>query len=230
MLEREIERQGLNRDELLKPEHLGRVVESTNVQSEEDLFAAIGYGHTAPLTVVHKLSAVQPPTEGLAVSGKRDGEEARPSIVAGGVDDVAIRRSRCCTPIPGDEVVGYVTRGRGITLHRKGCPNIEPYSEKEPDRLVEVEWKQSSGERFTAGIRIEALDRVGLLNDISVVFSETKTNISSAKIKAHPNKTASFDLTVEVDDLDHLKNLMTRVGGLSDILEVRRASISGEGS
>ena len=230
LLEREIERQGLNRDELLKPEHLGRVVESTNVQSEEDLFAAIGYGHTAPLTVVHKLSAVQPPTEGLAVSGKRDGEEARPSIVAGGVDDVAIRRSRCCTPIPGDEVVGYVTRGRGITLHRKGCPNIEPYSEKEPDRLVEVEWKQSSGERFTAGIRIEALDRVGLLNDISVVFSETKTNISSAKIKAHPNKTASFDLTVEVDDLDHLKNLMTRVGGLSDILEVRRASISGEGS
>jgi len=230
MLEKEFERQGLDRHELLKPENLQKILESMNVQSEEDLFAAIGYGHTPALTVVHKLTAFQTPAEGLAITGRRHAGEARLGIVAGGVDDMAIRRSRCCTPIPGDELIGYVTRGRGMTLHRKGCPNIAAYSKKEPDRLVEVEWRESNGERFQTGIRIEALDRVGLLNDISAMFSETKTNICSAKIRSFPNKTASFELTIEVDDLNHLTSLMNRIGSLSDIMEVRRTSISGEAS
>ena len=229
MLEKEIERQGLDPTELLKPEHVEKILEALNVQSEEDLFAAVGYGSTHALTVVHKLMAVRPPSEHLAVSSKKHAGEARLGIVAGGVDNVAIRRSRCCTPIPGDEVVGYVTRGRGMTLHRRGCPNVAAYAEKEPGRLVKVEWRQSDGERFQTGIRIDALDRVGLLNDIAAVFSETKTNIFSAKIKSYPNKTASFDLAVEVDGLEHLNSLMARIGRLSDILEVRRTSIPGEG-
>ncbi|HET6454353.1 MAG TPA: bifunctional (p)ppGpp synthetase/guanosine-3',5'-bis(diphosphate) 3'-pyrophosphohydrolase [Armatimonadota bacterium] len=228
MIEKEIERLGLDRNELLKAEHLEKLPSSLNVQSVEDLFAAIGYGHTPALTVVHKLAAMQPPTAGLNVTGKRPAEEARLGIVAGGVDDVAIRRSKCCTPIPGDEVVGYVTRGRGLTIHRKGCPNLAIYGEKEPDRLVEVEWTESSSEKFQTGIHIESLDRVGLLNDISAMFSETKTNIFSAKITSHPDKTASFDLTIEVADAKHLNNLMTRIGSLSDILEVRRTSLPGE--
>ena len=230
MIEKEIERLGLDRNELLKAEHLEKLPSSLNVQSVEDLFAAIGYGHTPALTVVHKLAAMQPPAAGLNVTGKRPAEEARLGIVAGGVDDVAIRRSKCCTPIPGDEVVGYVTRGRGLTIHRKGCPNLAIYGEKEPDRLVEVEWRESSSEKFQTGIHIESLDRVGLLNDISAMFSETKTNIFSAKITSHPDKTASFDLTIEVADVKHLNNLMTRIGSLSDILEVRRTSLPGESS
>ena len=227
MIEKEIERLGLDRNELLKAEHLEKLPQSLNVQSVEDLFAAIGYGHTPALTVVHKLTAMQPPTAGLAVTGKHPAE-ARLGIVAGGVDDVAIRRSKCCAPIPGDEVVGYVTRGRGLTLHRKGCPNLAAYGDKEPDRLVEVEWTESSGEKYETGIRIESLDRVGLLNDISAMFSESKTNICSAKIRSFPDKTASFDLTVEVSDVKHLNSLITRIGGLSDILVVRRTSLSGE--
>lgn len=227
MLEKEAERQGLNPDELLRPENLHKVLDSFNVQSEEDLFASVGYGHTPALSVVHRLTSAQPPADGLAVSGKHPVRETQIGIIVGGVGGMAINRSKCCTPIPGDEVVGYVTRGRGLTLHRKGCPNLAMYSRKEPDRLVEVEWRQSNGEKFQTGLRIESLDRVGLLNDISAVFSETKTNIYAAKIKSHPNKTASFDLTIEVESLDHLNHLITRIGGLSDILEVRRTSING---
>lgn len=228
MLVKEIERQGQDPDEMLKTEHLQKVLESLNAPSEEELFAAVGFGHTPALTVIHKLTAMRPAPEGLAISGKRPSEcEGRQSIVAGGVDDVAIRRSKCCTPIPGDEVVGYVTRGRGLTIHRKGCPNLAAYSEREPDRLVEVEWRCSNGERFQTGIKVDALDRVGLLNDISAVFSETKTNILSAKVRTYPTKIASFDLTVEVDDIQHLNLLMTRIGRLSDILEVRRTGIGG---
>lgn len=227
MLEKEAERQGLNPDELLRPENLHKVLDLFNVQSEDDLLASIGYGHTPALSVLHRLTSAQPPADGLAVSGKHPVRETQIGIIVGGVGGMAINRSKCCTPIPGDEVVGYVTRGRGLTLHRKGCPNLAMYSRKEPDRLVEVEWRQSNGEKFQTGLRIESLDRVGLLNDISAVFSETKTNIYAAKIKSHPNKTASFDLTIEVESLDHLNHLITRIGGLSDILEVRRTSING---
>ena len=214
--------------ELLKPEHLQKLLEPMNVPSEEDLLAAVGYGHIPALAVIHKLTDFQPVAEGLTISGKKPSVEARLGIVAGGVDDVAIRRSKCCTPVPGDEVIGYVTRGRGLALHRKGCPNVAVYCEKEPDRIVQVEWRDSEGERFQTGLRIEALDRLGLLTDISAMFSETKTNINSAKIKSYPNKTATFELTIEVSDLDHLNALMTRIGGLSDILAVRRTSISEE--
>jgi guanosine-3',5'-bis(diphosphate) 3'-pyrophosphohydrolase len=227
MLEREIDHQRLERALLLKPENVQKILASLNVQSEDDMYAMVGYGDTPALGIVHKLAAVQPPPEGLAVTGKRRAE-GRLSILAGGVDDVAIHRSKCCSPIPGDDVVGYITRGRGLTLHRKGCSNLATYIEKEPDRLIEVEWNQSNNEKFTTGLRIETLDRLGLLNDIAAVFSESKTNVSNAKIKSYPNKTASFDITVEVEDLAHLNAVMTRISNMSDILEVRRSGMISE--
>ncbi|MHB1189587.1 MAG: RelA/SpoT family protein, partial [Armatimonadota bacterium] len=228
MLDKEIERQGLDRHELLKPENLQKVVASMNVQTEDDMFAAIGYGHTPALTVVHKLEAEQPHEAVLSVvSGKRPPSDSTLGIMADGVGGVAFHLSKCCTPVAGDEVIGYVTRGRGITLHRKGCPNIAAYAEKEPDRLVAVAWGQSS-DKFQTGLRIETLDRVGLLNDVSAIFSELKTNILSAKMRSNDNKTATFDLVIEVSNVEHLNTLMTRIGSLSDILEVRRTNIAEE--
>ncbi|MDI6827392.1 MAG: ACT domain-containing protein, partial [Armatimonadota bacterium] len=208
--------------------NLQKVLASFKVQNEDDLFASIGYGHIAALTVVHRLTAAQPPPPGLSVSGKRQPIEAKLGIVANGVDGVAIRRAKCCAPIPGDEIVGYVTRGRGVALHRKCCPNIAIYYKKEPDRMIDVEWTHADSERFQAGLFIKALDRVGLLNDISAIFSESKTNISSARIGSSPDKTAYFDLTVEVSDVDHLNRLINSVASLNDVLEVRRTSISGK--
>ena len=228
MLEKEMERQGLDSQELLKPDSLQPLLDHFSVQAEDDLFAAIGYGHIAAMTVINRMKASQPMPDELVISGKRPSSEAKLGIVAGGVDGIAIRRSKCCTPIPGDEVMGYVTRGRGMTLHRRGCPNLTAYAEREPDRLIEVEWTHADGERFRTGMYIEAMDRVGLLNDISAIFSESKTNICSAKIKSFSNKTASFSLVVEVDDLAHLNSIITTVGNLSDILEIRRANVSDE--
>ena len=228
MLITEIHREGHSHDLLLKPDNIQKVLESLNVQTEDDLYAAVGFGHTPALSVVHKLAANHLPPEGLMVTGKRTSGDSKLGIIAGGVDDVAIKRSQCCGPIPGDEVIGYVTRGRGMTLHRKGCPNIIAYKEKEAERLVEVEWRQSPGERFLIGIRIDALDRMGLLKDIAAIFSENKTNIISAKIKAYANKTAMFDLSIEVEDLVHLTSLMSRIGTLNDIMEIRRTGTTEE--
>ena len=226
MLEKEIERQKLDAKELLKPENLQKIMEHVNVQTEDDLLAEVGFGHVAALSVIHKLVATQPQPEGLIVSDKKQqGRGEGIGILAGGMDGMAVTRSQCCNPVPGDEVIGYVTRGRGIALHRKGCSSIAPYLEKEPDRLIAVEWREAEGRRFQAGIKIEALDRVGLLNDISAVFSETKTNIFSAKMKSYSDKTASFELTIEVDDIKHLNEIVTRMSGLSDILAVHRTNL-----
>jgi GTP pyrophosphokinase len=228
ILEKEAEREGLDPAEVLRAEHLQKILESLNVPNEEELFAAVGYGSMAAASVMHKLAAIQPQPEGLVVGGKSAVNEGKLGIVAGGVDDMAIHLSQCCTPVPGDEVIGYVTRGRGLTLHRKGCPNLTAYFEKEPGRLVEVQWTHGYAERFNTGLRIVSLDRVGLLNDIAATFSEAKTNIRAAKIRSHPDKTATFDLTVEVSDLDHLNALIERLRALSDIMDVRRTNVPQE--
>lgn len=227
-LEHELERLGHDALQMLKSDRLTEIAQGLNLQSEEDLYAAIGYGHVAAGTVVNKLKAQEPLREGLQISEKPD-EEARPAVSLDGVDKVMIKRARCCAPVPGDDVVGYITRGKGMALHRQSCPNVAAFRSAEPDRLVEVNWTQMNGERFQADIRIEALDRVGLLTDISAIFSETKTNINAAKIKSLPNKTAILELTVDVPDRVHLNHLMERVGTLTDILKIERVAAHQSG-
>src|SRR5205807_7659664 len=119
----------------------------------------------AAATVVARLRAPEPPKKEPFV-GRRWVESKR-GVSAGGVDDVFIRRSRCCQPLPGDEVVGYVTRGKGMAIHRRECPNIQTALTQEPDRIAAVEWKTHGVEKYAVRLRIEAHDRVGLLNEIS---------------------------------------------------------------
>ncbi|MDO8682613.1 MAG: bifunctional (p)ppGpp synthetase/guanosine-3',5'-bis(diphosphate) 3'-pyrophosphohydrolase [Armatimonadota bacterium] len=225
MLEREIERLGHEIHAVLKPEKLNKIAQGLNLQSEEDMLAAIGYGHVAAATIINKLKSEMPSQDVLVVgSGVRPQGEAKLALSLDGADTMMIKRGRCCEPIPGDEVVGYITRGKGMVLHRQVCPNVAAYRNQEPDRLVEVDWNQSDGERFPTDIKIEALDRVGLLNDISAIFSETKTNINAAKIKSMPNKMARLELTVDVQDVNHLNNLMNSVGRLTDIMRIERVA------
>ena len=222
-LEKECERAGLDPGTVLKADTLAHIAQSLNLPSEEDMLAAIGFGNVPVGTVINRLHAHAKPQEALAVSD-RPAAEAKLSVSLDGVDKVMIRRARCCSPIPGDEVVGYVTRGRGMMLHRKTCPNVAAYRASDPRRLVEVDWRDAGGERFPAEIIIEALDRVGLLNDISAVFSEAKTNITAANIRARADKTARLDLTVDVEGVEHLNKLIQHVSRLNDVLRVERVT------
>ena len=164
-----------------------------------------------------------------AVTG-RPTAEAKLSITAGGVDDVFLRRSKCCDPLPGEEVVGYVTRGKGMAIHRKCCPNAQSLMTTEPERIVQVAWKHQGQEKHSARLRIETLDRVGLLNEIAAIFSERKTNIESANIRSMKNRTAVFDLVVDVADLGELDALVRIVQRIPDVLAVERVGpAAGEG-
>ncbi|MCC6444547.1 MAG: bifunctional (p)ppGpp synthetase/guanosine-3',5'-bis(diphosphate) 3'-pyrophosphohydrolase [Armatimonadetes bacterium] len=230
LLEREIERQHLENLELLRNEWLQQTAEMLNYPAIEDMLAAIGHGTTAPQNVVTKLliylkqEGLLPPQEPSPVAGRpMEVRETSLKMVIGGVDDLMIRRARCCCPVPGDEVVGFISRGKGMSIHREDCPNGMAYREKDPDRLVPIDWKEeANGQRYDTPIHIEVLDRVGLLNDITGIFSETKTNIESANIRSRPDKTAMMEFMVDVSNLEHLNTVMNSVRRLSDVIDVYR--------
>ena len=208
----------------MKPEVLSKVAQSLNLAGDEDLLAAIGYGHVAVGTVVNKLKAEGPPTDAIIISGRSQATSGPAVTLEGGIEGVAIKRAKCCAPVPGDVVIGYISRGKGMVLHREDCPNMVAYKQNEPDRLVNVQWSQPDGERYDVDIRIEALDRVGLLNDISSIFSSANTNITAASSKSLPDKKALMVLTADVRDLTHLNALLVSIGRLSDILKIERVS------
>lgn len=218
MLERECDRQGLDRS-ILKGDALARVASSFNKNSDDDLLAAVGFGHVGPSAVIHRIAPPEPPepTLGPSTTQVRDGK-----VEIQGAEQMMVNRARCCLPVPGDDVIGFITRGKGLMIHRKSCPNVTAYESSEPDRLVEVDWGGDSGSRYQADIVIEALDRMGLLSDISSTFSEAKINIRSATIKSLGNKMASFNLKVEVESLAHLNQIMANIAKLSDVLRIHR--------
>ena len=131
-------------------------------------------------------------------------------ISVGGVTDLMFRLSRCCAPVPGDPIVGFVTRGRGIAVHRADCPNVAHYAERDPGRVTSLEWTLGAEAYFPVAIQVDALDRVGLVSDITTIISGTGTNILQAQMKAEGKpRLARLTFTLEVRDLEHLESLMS---------------------
>lgn len=223
LLEKEAEKLGLDPRAELKDEALKAIAATFNVPNEVELLAAVGYGTAAAAAVLNKLHPAAPlEPKGIIVGGRRS-DETKLKVTAGGVDNVMFRRSRCCLPIPGDEVVGYVTRGRGMALHRVECPNIKQYQVTEPERLVPVEYAGSESQTYSVLLIVETLDRTGLLADIGNIFGELKTNITAVKTKSHRDRTATLDISLEVTGVDHLNRLCLAIRRLSDVLDIQRA-------
>ena len=162
---------------------------------------------------------------GIQLGGKRS-DETKLQIIAGDLDatNVMFRRSRCCLPIPGDDVIGYVTRGTGMALHRRECTNLQHYLLTEKDRCTRVEYVGSDGQVYQVFLTIECLDRINLLADVGNMFGENKTNITAVRTQSHPDKTATLELAVEVRNTEHLANIMQKVRAMGDILNIRRAT------
>jgi GTP pyrophosphokinase len=143
-----------------------------------------------------------------------------------GLDNLVIRYSQCCQPVPGDDVTGYITRGRGISIHRQDCPNVLHLSD-DPERRVDIEWDDDSARRFLVRIVMEGSDRHGLFADIARAVTDTGTNIQSADIKAVEGGMRG-QFVVEVENLGHLKKVMRRVQKVKGVLSVERKESFGE--
>lgn len=221
-LERELKSLGLEPREYLGEEKLNALAKNVpDCETAVDVLAKVGEGLTSVQSVVMKLrGATQAPAVGdtIQTSKTREGQLV---LSASGVDNVMVRRGRCCDPIPGEEVVGYTTRGRGLVIHRKMCPNVAKFAEKEPERITPLDWP-SSENVYSVQLKIVTMNRLGLLADITAILGLSKTNVVGAFIRTLPNHTAEIEITIEVTDMSHLGAVMTKIGNFSDVISVLR--------
>ena len=148
---------------------------------------------------------------------------SKDAVTIEGVGNLLVVMSNCCKPLPGDAIAGFVTRGRGLAVHRKDCRDLKHLQTLEPERVLEVQWGQAPGERFRVQVRITAFDRTGLLRDVGTVFAEAKVSILGSSTRIVPDEgTAEMDYTLEVNDFGQLSGLLAKLRGLRNVLEARR--------
>ncbi len=196
------------------------------------LYAAIGEGHADAANVVKKLvhavggeeaanEDIAETTPPLRRRSKR--RSADPGVVVKGVDDVWVKLARCCTPVPGDPIIGFVTRGSGVSVHRADCQNVDALS-REPERMLEVEWAPTQSSVFLVAIQVEALDRSRLLSDVTRVLSDQHVNILSAAVQTSRDRVAVSRFTFEMGDPKHLGHVLKAVRGVEGVYDVYRVT------
>ncbi|MBI2832563.1 MAG: bifunctional (p)ppGpp synthetase/guanosine-3',5'-bis(diphosphate) 3'-pyrophosphohydrolase [Chloroflexi bacterium] len=216
LLEKELRRLGIKfseRDELAK---------QFKYDSMDDFLAAIGDGSITTHQIAVKLATEQEEKQ-PKVTGEPTAVTSVPSIQVLGVEDVLTNLAQCCHPVPGDSIIGYITRSRGVTIHRTDCRNI--VNEEERERLVPVEWGYS-GSVYPATIQVDAWDRVGLMRDITTLVAEEKVNIASVSLTGHGDHTTSIFLTLETTGLSQLSRLLAKMEGIRGVIGVTR--VGGE--
>lgn len=199
---------------------------SLSFRSLDDMLVGVGYGKISPLQVVRRLAPAELPEEAEIPSEKaalRRSKTGQEGIQVHGVDDILIHLARCCTPVPEDEVVGYITRGRGVTVHREGCPNVRNL---DPDRRVEVTWDTLEDNTYPVRLRVMAADQKGMLAAVSNAISAAEANIQEAKILTTPDHKAIFHFVVEVSHGSHLKRILTGIRNVEGVLRVERMATS----
>jgi GTP pyrophosphokinase len=219
-LERELRRLARSSLEKLGPERLAAMVEAYRLASVDDFFAAIGYGAISAQQVVARLDVVEDANEQVLPQVAPPSAARTDGVRVKGVGDLMIRFANCCHPIPGDPIVGYITRGRGVTVHQTTCPTV--VNEKELGRLIDVDWESSTQQTYPIAIRVEAYDRQGLLNEITNVVAENKVNIIAANVKVNPDHTATIQATLSVSSVAQLARVLSRIEQLKDVHAVQR--------
>ena len=219
-LERELRRLARKSLASVGQERLVEVSRQLTFDSVDDFYAAIGYGAVSAQQVVMRLGVVDdaelalptvaPPRPPLRTGGVR----------VKGVGDLLVRFAKCCHPIPGDPIVGFITRGKGVTVHLQSCPTV--VNEREIGRLIDVEWEAEPAETYPIAIRVEAYDRTGLLSDISQVVAEARVNILAADVNVGQDHVAVVRATLQVASVSQLARVMGRIEQLKDVISVSR--------
>ncbi|KXH87349.1 bifunctional (p)ppGpp synthetase/guanosine-3',5'-bis(diphosphate) 3'-pyrophosphohydrolase [Sporosarcina sp. HYO08] len=233
IVEREIRTQEYDAKDVLTPDNIKRAIEKFSFTSEEDMYAAIGSGGISAQQVVNRLAErmrkerEQQETIDKIVSDMKTIQQEQTTesgVIVKGIDNLLIRLSKCCNPIPGDEIVGFITKGRGVSVHRTDCPNIQP-SDQETDRIIEVEWAPGNVElkkEFQVDLEITGFDRQGLLNEVMMVIAESKTPIIAVGAKMDRDKIAHINMTLKITNVDHLHRIVDRIKRVGDIYSVQR--------
>ena len=233
LVDKEIRLMEFDVKEILVPENMKRVAGKFNFVHEDDMFAAVGYNGITALQVANRLtekwrkkrdveqvSNISNAVAELKAFPTRKKRES--GVRVEGIENLLIRLSRCCNPVPGDDIVGFITKGRGVSVHRKDCPNIITDDAKE--RLIPVEWESGLNDRkeYNVEIEITGYDRRGVLNEVLQAVNETKTDISAVSGRTDRNKMVTITMSISIVNVSHLQKVVDRIKQIPDLYSVRR--------
>lgn len=230
-LERECKRLGHDWKEINKAGRLAKVAKQMNAGSEEDLLAAVGYGGFAVNTVLikllelHKKEVQKEEKDNLAILDKlktrKPTKHNGSGILVKGEAGLMVRLAKCCSPVPGDPIIGFITRGRGVSVHRADCPNVS-HNQNDLDRLIDVEWDYDGQENFDVHIEVTAYDRTGVMAEIMAALAEMKVSITSMNARVGDTKTVTIHMGLSIKDLAQLEFISTKIRRLKDVYSVQR--------
>ena len=226
---RQLRKAGMPIQKILGGQSLLEIAHDLHYADIETLYESVGNGHVSAHSVVEKLNAmlnteeINPETQVFTqVNQVRRERKSISGIDVEGSEDVLVKLARCCAPVPGDEIVGFITRGSGVSVHRKDCVNISDLEIHQGDRIVGVKWNLSAKSSFLVNIQVEALDRNRLLSDITKVLSDLHVNILNASVITHKDQTAISRFTFEMADASHLDLILTAVKNVEGVYDVNR--------
>jgi GTP diphosphokinase / guanosine-3',5'-bis(diphosphate) 3'-diphosphatase len=225
MCEKEFRKYRLNFNLLVKSEEMEKAVSHFGFKNVEDLIASVGYGKITPLQIIRRIepkSEAEPDANLLdKIIDKVRKKKEKGGVTVKGLDDILVRFGKCCQPVPGDTITGYITQGQGVTIHRTNCVNAMKMN---PERQIEVAWDDAIADTYPVRILVRSMDRVGLLADLAGVMSKIGANIISANTEVHDDKTVDGYFTVHVGDIEHLDRLTSAMRKVKGVLKVRRLS------
>ena len=234
-IDKELKRLGLSHDKLFKTDYITPMLNRYKYKDLDEMYAAVGFGANSAGKVIarmlieyrkdHKEEEIEEKLEELS-KAKTD-RKAKPSsngIIVKGIDNCLVKLSKCCNPLPGDEIIGYITKGRGVSVHRKDCVNVKDLL-KEENRIIDVSWVEEKQASYNVDIEISANDRSGLLADITKALSTAKANIVGINAKTGKDRIAIIELTLETKNIDELNSILKAVRKVDSVYEVTRKKV-----
>lgn len=236
LIERELKRAGIDPSGWMTDDKLMEACKKFAFNDIDDMLSAVGFGGITAAQICTKLTeklrkeqeesnAIELTSEVKEVKAAPEERRNRPThgVVVKGIDNLLVRFARCCNPVPGDEIVGYITRGRGVSVHRSDCPNIPNVGDgQEAARVIEVEWETAVEANYSVDIEITGHDRRNFLNEVLQAVSESKTNISAVSGRSDKNKMALVHMTILIRNTDHLQSVVERIKRVKDVYTVHR--------
>ncbi|UCE63348.1 MAG: bifunctional (p)ppGpp synthetase/guanosine-3',5'-bis(diphosphate) 3'-pyrophosphohydrolase, partial [Nitrospirota bacterium] len=227
LLERECRRHGLPVSQTLKSDALLAKVKENGYETIDEMTRMVGYGRLSAARIINLLAPPSPttPKESVAESSvtpkKTPKTKEERSVKVKGGNDVLMQLSKCCNPVPGDQIMGYITRGRGLTIHSVGCPNLQAL-DWDQNRLVEAEWDSGIYGTHSVKVSVLTVDRTGVLADISAAISECQANITRAEISTREDRKAVLDFVIEITNTLHLERMLNGIERVDGVITAKR--------
>ena len=230
LIEKEIKRIGISHDELFKQDYINAALDRYKFKNLEDMYASVGFGAISQVKIIsrmleeyrksHKEENIEQKIEELT-SKRKTVKPSSTGVVVKGIDNCLVKLSKCCNPVPGDNIIGYITKGRGVSVHRTDCVNVKDLL-KEEDRIIDVYWYTEKAASYNVDITVYANDRSGLLADVIQVLSNLKTKLMGLNSKATKEHIATIEITIEVENIEELNKVLKELRKVDSVYEVTR--------